>query len=327
MRNLKLIVTYDGSRYQGWQRLPGVAHTIQGKLESTLSRILNEPVEVDGSGRTDAGAHAMGQCVSFHCQSPLPCSEILSQLWMHLPEDIGVLSCEEVPPRFHARLNATAKTYEYRVWNSLAPCVFQRKYCYRLPIPLELDRMREAAALLVGQHDFRSFCSNKKMKKSTVRTIYSLELTASGPDLRFIVRGDGFLYNMVRLYGPGPRSFFDGGGVSMNIQIFGTSKCFDTKKAERYFKERRIPFQRIDLSRFGMSGGEFDSVVRALGGIDNLINWDSKSEETTFLRYTDDLRTKEDRVFENPKLMKTPVVRNGRQATAGYCPEVWAEWK
>lgn len=113
----------------------------------------------------------------------------------------------------------------------------------------------------------------------------------------------------------------------MNIQIFGTSKCFDTKKAERYFKERRIPFQRIDLSRFGMSGGEFDSVVRALGGIDNLINWDNQSEETTFLRYTDDIRTKEDGSSENPKLMKTPVVRNGRQATAGYCPEIWAEWK
>ena len=113
----------------------------------------------------------------------------------------------------------------------------------------------------------------------------------------------------------------------MNIQIFGTSKCFDTKKAERYFKERRIPFQRIDLSRFGMSGGEFDSVVRALGGIDNLINWDNQSEETTFLRYTDDLRTKEDRVFENPKLMKTPVVRNGRQATVGYCPDVWKNWE
>ena len=199
MRNIKLIVTYDGSRYQGWQRLPGVAHTLQGKLDGAVSRILNEPVEVTGSGRTDAGAHAMGQCVSFHCQSLLPCSEILSQLWMHLPEDMGVLSCEEVPPRFHARLNATAKTYEYRVWNSSAPCVFQRKYCYRLPVPLELDQMREAAALLVGQHDFRSFCFNKKMKKSTVRTIYSLELTASGPDLRFVVRGDGFLYNMVRI--------------------------------------------------------------------------------------------------------------------------------
>ena len=113
----------------------------------------------------------------------------------------------------------------------------------------------------------------------------------------------------------------------MNIQIFGTGKCFDTKKAERYFKERRSPFQRIDLKRYGMSGGEFDSVLRAVGGVDVLINWDGKSEELDLLRYMDDKRAKEDRVFDNPLLMKTPVVRNGRQATVGYCPEVWATWK
>lgn len=113
----------------------------------------------------------------------------------------------------------------------------------------------------------------------------------------------------------------------MNIQIFGTSKCFDTKKAERYFKERRIPYQRIDLLRFGMSGGEFDSVLRAVGGIDNLINWDSKDPDLLLLKYTDDARYKEDKVFDNPKLMKTPIVRNGKQATCGYCPQVWAEWK
>ena len=176
MRNLKLILAYDGSRYQGWQRLPGVENTIQGKLERTISRILEEPVEVSGSGRTDAGAHAIGQCASFHCQSTLPCSEILSQLRMHLPEDIGVLSCEEAPPRFHARLNATAKTYEYRVWNSPEPCVFQRKYWYRLPVPLNLEAMEAAAAHLVGQHDFRSFCSNKKMKKPNNSIIPTLFL-------------------------------------------------------------------------------------------------------------------------------------------------------
>ena len=113
----------------------------------------------------------------------------------------------------------------------------------------------------------------------------------------------------------------------MNIQIFGKSKCFDTKKAERYFKERRIPYQRIDLLRFGMSGGEFDSVLRAVGGIDNLINWDSKDPDLLLLKYTDDVRCKEDKVFDNPKLMKTPIVRNGKQATCGYCPEVWAQWK
>lgn len=113
----------------------------------------------------------------------------------------------------------------------------------------------------------------------------------------------------------------------MNIQIFGTGKCFDTKKAERYFKERRINFQRIDLIKFGMSGGEFDSVLRAVGGIDNLINWDSKDPDLLLLKYTDDVRTKEDKVFDNPKLMRTPIVRNGKQATCGYCPDIWAQWK
>ena len=113
----------------------------------------------------------------------------------------------------------------------------------------------------------------------------------------------------------------------MNIQIFGKSKCFDTKKAERWFKERRIPFQSIDLIRFGMSGREFDSVLRAVGGIDHLIDWNGKSQEITNRKYMDDPRAKEDRVFNDPSLMKTPIVRNGKQATVGYCPEIWAEWK
>lgn len=112
----------------------------------------------------------------------------------------------------------------------------------------------------------------------------------------------------------------------MNIQIFGKSKCFDTKKAERYFKERGIKFQSIDLIRFGMSGKEFDSVVRAVGGVDNLIDWNGKSQEITNMKYMDDRRTKEDKVFNAPSLMKTPIVRNGKQATVGYCPEIWATW-
>ena len=113
----------------------------------------------------------------------------------------------------------------------------------------------------------------------------------------------------------------------MNIQIFGKSKCFDTKKAERYFKERRISVQSIDLKRYGMSGREFDSVVRAVGGIDNLIDWENKSQEVTNMKYMSDARTKEDKVFEEPLLMKTPVVRNGNKATVGYCPEIWATWE
>ena len=113
----------------------------------------------------------------------------------------------------------------------------------------------------------------------------------------------------------------------MNIQIFGKSKCFDTKKAERYFKERRIKYQFIDLVRFGMAGKEFDSVLRAVGGIDELIDWENKSQEITNMKYMDDKRAKEDKVYDAPELMKTPIVRNGKQATVGFKPEIWATWE
>lgn len=113
----------------------------------------------------------------------------------------------------------------------------------------------------------------------------------------------------------------------MNIQIFGKSKCFDTKKAERYFKERRVKYQYIDLLRYGMSGKEFDSVLRAVGGIDNLIDWEGKSQEITLMKYMDDPRAKEDKVFDDPALMKTPIVRNGKLATVGYQPEIWSKWE
>lgn len=113
----------------------------------------------------------------------------------------------------------------------------------------------------------------------------------------------------------------------MNVQIFGTSKCFDTKKAQRWFKERRIAFQYVDLAKYGLSGGEFDSVLRAVGGIDRLVNWEAKSPDIDLLRYLGDAGQKEDKVFENQRLIRTPVVRNGRKATVGYCPEVWSTWE
>ena len=113
----------------------------------------------------------------------------------------------------------------------------------------------------------------------------------------------------------------------MNIQIFGKSKCFDTKKVERWFKERRIKFQSIDLPRFGMSGKEFDSVLRAVGGVDNLIDWDGKSQEITLMKYMDDKRAKEDKIFDDPSLIRTPIVRNGKQATVGFQPDIWETWE
>jgi arsenate reductase-like glutaredoxin family protein len=113
----------------------------------------------------------------------------------------------------------------------------------------------------------------------------------------------------------------------LNIQIFGKSKCFDTRKAERYFKERRIKYQYIDINRYGLSGREFDSVLKGIGGIEQLIDWDRKSQEITLMRYMDDTRAKEDKVFNDPSLMRTPIVRNGNQVTVGYHPDVWEQWK
>ena len=199
MRNLRLDICYDGTRYKGWQRLAGEDNTIQGKLEQTLSRILGETVEVSGSGRTDAGAHALGQVANFHCHSAMHCGEILSQLRRYLPEDIGIYSCQEVPDRFHARLNAKRKTYRYRVWNSDSPCVFDRKYVYIRPEELDVDAMRRAAAHFLGEHDFSAFCANRNFKKSTLRRIDSFTIERTGEEIHFAVTGNGFLYNMVRI--------------------------------------------------------------------------------------------------------------------------------
>ena len=199
MRNLRLDLCYEGTRYKGWQRLKTADNTIQSKLETALSRILDEPIEVSGSGRTDAGTHAMRQVVNFHCHSQMPATQILEQLRRYLPEDIGVYICKDVSERFHARLNAKTKTYCYRVWNSSVPCVFERKFVFVDPRKVDLDAMRQAASLLLGEHDFSAFCANKHMKKSTVRYIQSIEILQRGEEIRFVVTGNGFLHHMVRI--------------------------------------------------------------------------------------------------------------------------------
>ena len=199
MRNLRLDICYDGTRYRGWQRLPGKDDTIQGKLETALSRILGEPIEISGSGRTDAGVHARGQVANFHCESTMPACEILENLRRYLPEDIGIYSCRDVSERFHARLNAKEKTYRYRIWNSEIPCVFERRFVTVMPETLDTDAMNQAARHLLGQHDFAAFCGNAKMKKSTVRYIRSLQVERSGEEIHITVTGNGFLHNMVRI--------------------------------------------------------------------------------------------------------------------------------
>ena len=199
MRNLRLDICYDGTRYRGWQRLPGVDTTIQGKIEAVLTRILEEPSEVSGSGRTDAGVHARGQVANFHCESAMPAQQILRELRRYLPEDIGIYSCKDVSERFHARLNARQKTYRYRSWNSDAPCVFERRYMAVMPEKLDAEAMEAAAKHFVGEHDFSAFCGNPKMKKSTIRRIDALDIQKSGGEICITVTGNGFLFIMVRI--------------------------------------------------------------------------------------------------------------------------------
>ena len=199
MRNLRLDICYDGTRYRGWQRLPGKDDTIQGKLEGCLSRILGEQIEISGSGRTDAGVHARGQVANFHCENTMPAGEILENLRRYLPEDIGIYSCKDVSPRFHARLNAKEKTYRYRIWNSSKPCVFERRFATVMEENLDLAAMERAAAMLCGEHDFSAFCGNAKMKKSTVRYIRAITITRHDEELWMEFTGNGFLHNMVRI--------------------------------------------------------------------------------------------------------------------------------
>jgi tRNA pseudouridine38-40 synthase len=199
MRNLRLDICYDGTRYRGWQRLSGTDNTIQGKIETALSRILGEPIEISGSGRTDAGVHAKGQVANFRCESTMPAAEMLSQLRRYLPEDIGIYSCKDCSERFHARLNAKEKTYRYRIWNSDAPCVFERRFVAVMQEKLNITAMEQAAAHFCGEHDFAAFCGNPKFKKSTVRFIRSLKVERVGAEIQITVTGNGFLHNMVRI--------------------------------------------------------------------------------------------------------------------------------
>ena len=198
MPNYKLILQYDGSRYRGWQRLQNTDLTVQGKLETVLSRVFGETVEVAGSGRTDAGVHALGQVASFRTARDLSPEEALAALRRWLPEDIGAVSLCYAPPRFHARLNASEKRYRYRVWNSEAPCVFERRWVYVFPDELDLEAMRDAAGRLIGTRDFKAFSADRT-KKSTVRSLKSLEIAREGEELRFTLTGDGFLHHMVRI--------------------------------------------------------------------------------------------------------------------------------
>ena len=212
MRNFKMILQYEGTRYKGWQRQESTEHTIQGKLEGILSKMAGTPVEIQGSGRTDAGVHALGQVANFHADIRMSEQEIMNYVNSYLPEDIAVISVKEASERFHSRLNATGKTYCYLLVQSGIPHVFERRFAHRIEERLDVEAMEKAAGYLLGTHDFAAFTSTKKSKKSTVRTIDEITFTreyssvmhimteVQEPDLlRITYSGDGFLYHMVRI--------------------------------------------------------------------------------------------------------------------------------
>ena len=199
MKTYRLTLCYDGTKYSGWQRLGDMENTIQQKMETVLSRLLKQEIEVAASGRTDAGVHAAKQVCSFRAETELQCEELLKELRCYLPQDIGALELTEAAPRFHARLNCTGKTYLYRIWTSEKPNVFERNYLYAYTKPLDIEKMKKAAAMLCGEHDFAAFTNAKHMKKTTIRRLDAIEFKQTAEELRLFFTGNGFLYNMVRI--------------------------------------------------------------------------------------------------------------------------------
>ncbi len=199
MRNIRLLLQYEGTRYQGWQKQKASDNTIQGKLEALLTKMCGEPIEVQASGRTDAGVHAVGQVANFHTSCRMSAEEMREYINTYLPEDIAVIEVTEAAPRFHSRLNAIGKRYCYRVINSDIPNVFWRRYALEVSEQLDVEEMIRATQFLLGEHDFKSFTSAKKGKKSTVRKITQIKIHREEDLLVFTFEGNGFLHHMVRI--------------------------------------------------------------------------------------------------------------------------------
>lgn len=201
MSNYKIEIQYDGTRYKGWQILSNNDNTIQGKITEAISKVTGEEVQVIGSGRTDAGVHAMGQVANFHLTNTKIKDSVsfLNDLNNILPDDIAVISVNKVDGRFHARFSAVSKTYRYRIHYSKIPNVFERRFVYTYTnTPIDVEKMKKAATYFIGEKDFKSFCNNPKFTKSSVRTITNINITKTDSEIIIDYTGDGFLKGMVR---------------------------------------------------------------------------------------------------------------------------------
>ncbi len=199
MKNIKLIVQYDGSRYKGWQRLGDSDMTVQGKLEDVLSKMIGEKVEVFGSGRTDAGVHAFMQVANFKTNSQLSTKEILDYCYRYLPDDIVVKKVETAEDRFHSRHSAKSKRYLYRILNHQYHDPFTRKHVTHIQEILNIEAMEKAASYIIGEYDFSSFTTAKSKTKSRVRKIYDIDINKEGKVVEIMISGNGFLHNMMRI--------------------------------------------------------------------------------------------------------------------------------
>ena len=203
MRNIMMTIQYDGSRYKGWQKqnIKGTSTvTIQDKIETVLSKVTGEEIQVHGCSRTDSGVHAKNYVANFKLEGSMRTEELLPALRMYLPEDIMVKDMKVVGARFHSRLNTVSKTYEYTIDNNSYSDVFLRKYAYHIDEKLDLNAMKKASSLLIGTHDFQSYTTLKpKNGKSTVRTMNSIDITEENNIIKININGDGFLLNMVRI--------------------------------------------------------------------------------------------------------------------------------
>lgn len=198
MKNYKMTIAYDGSRYYGWQRLKN-KETIQGKIEDVLEKMTGEKVEINGAGRTDAGVHANNMVANVFFETDMTSEGITEYLNKYLPEDIAVKEVREASERFHARYNAVGKTYCYKCYFGKVKPVFDRKYVYTLDKMPDIKHMRKAAEFMLGEKDFASFCGNPHMKKSTVRNVDRIDILHKDGYIIFKFHGDGFLQNMVRI--------------------------------------------------------------------------------------------------------------------------------
>jgi len=199
MRNIKMILEYDGTRYKGWQKQTDDINTLQGKLEDVLSKMVGEEVQIIGCGRTDSGVHALNYTANFHTESKLNVKEMSKYLYDNLPDDIAVKYIKDASERFHSRYNILSKTYVYRINNSGIKNVFDRKYIHNIGEKLNLDDMKSCVAVLIGNHDFQSFTTLKTKTKSTMRTINFINIMENGSIIEIEINGNGFLWNMVRI--------------------------------------------------------------------------------------------------------------------------------